>query len=259
MRLQVLGCAGGIGGHQRYTTCLWLDQDILLDAGTGIANLGLDRLAGINHVFLTHCHLDHVAGLALLVDAVLGKRSGPVTVHGSEQVIASLRKHLFNWVLWPDFATIPSAADPVLRWAPFKPGAAIEIGGRTITSYPVNHTDGAVAYLAHGNAGDDGAGFLFSGDMCATPGLWAALAREKRLAKVVVDCSFPNAESDLAARSGHFCPQSLLADIDAMADSIEFLIYHLKPGQEDLIMQELEAEAGNRAFKALKCGDVFIF
>jgi 3',5'-cyclic-nucleotide phosphodiesterase len=259
MKLQVLGCAGGIGGHERHTTCLWLDHDILLDAGTGIANLDLDQLTGIDHVFLTHCHLDHVAGLALLADAVLGKRNGPVTVHGSEQVIGALKTHLFNWALWPDFATIPAVGEPVLRWAPFKPGAAIDIGGRRIASYPVNHTDGSVAYLAYDNRDESNTGFLFSGDMCSTPALWAALKQEKRLGKVVVDCSFPNAEAELAAMSRHFCPQTLLADIDAMAQSIEFLIYHLKPGQEDLIMEELGDAAGNRAFRALKYGDVFVF
>lgn len=255
MKLEVLGCAGGIGGYQRFTTCLSLDGDILLDAGTGITNLDIDRLACIDHVFLTHSHIDHVAGLALLADAVRGKRQGPVTVHASEEVIAALKKYLFNWVLWPDFSTIPSADDPVLRWAPFKPGATIAIGGRMITGYPVNHTPGAVAYWVH----DSNAGFLFSGDMCATPALWRMLLAEQRLRRVIVDCSFPNAESELAAQSMHFCPQSLLADIHAMPHSIEFLIYHLKPGQEDLIMDELRAAAGDRPFRALKCGDVFVF
>ncbi|WP_334188849.1 3',5'-cyclic-nucleotide phosphodiesterase [Noviherbaspirillum sp.] len=255
MKLEVLGCAGGIGGHQRFTTCLWLDNDILLDAGTGITNLDIERLVGIDHIFITHAHLDHVAGLALLVDAVRGKRVGPVTVHASEDVISGLRKHLFNWVLWPDFSTIPSADDPVLQWAPFKPGATIEIKGRHITSYPVNHTRGSVAYHAHNGT----AGVLFSGDMSSTPALWNALAGDSRLRKVIVDCSFPNAECELADKSMHFCPQSLIADIHAMSHSIEFLIYHLKPGQENQIMEELQAAGVDRPFTALKTGDIFLF
>lgn len=255
MKLQVLGCAGGIGGHQRLTTCLLVDDDILLDAGTGITSLDIDQLAAIDHVFITHSHLDHVAGLALLVDAVRGKRVGPVTVHASEEVIDALRKSLFNWVLWPDFATIPSVADPVLKWAPFKPGAALEIKGRVIASHPVNHTPGSVAYFAHNDRG----GFLFSGDMCNTPALWEALQKQPNVSKVVVDCSFPNAEHELAALSMHFCPKSLAEDIGALPHSIEFLIYHLKPGQEDLIMDELKAAVGDRPFRALKCGDTFSF
>lgn len=255
MKLHVLGCAGGIGGQQRFTTCLRLDEDILLDAGTGVSSLDVDQLAAIDHVFLTHSHLDHVAGLALLVDSVVGKRSTPVTVHASGEVIAALQKYLFNWVLWPDFSVIPSAQAPILRWAPFVPGEAIRLGTRTITSHPVNHMPGAVAYRVQ----NDRNGFLFSGDMSSTPELWRALLKQQKLSKVVVDCSFPNAEAELAAKSMHFCPQALLDDIAAMPHSVEFLIYHLKPGQEDLIMDELKAAAGERPLRALKRGDTFTF
>lgn len=255
MKLQVLGCAGGIGGRERYTTSLLVDDNILLDAGTGLSTLDIDQLIRIDHVFITHAHLDHVAGLALLVDAVQGKRAGPITVHASEKIMASLKKHLFNWVLWPDFATIPVAERPAMRWEEVKPGVPINMGGRVITPHTVNHTAGSVAYLVNNSR----SGFLFSGDMASTPELWKALRNEKMLNKVIIDCSFANAEMELAARSMHFCPRSLIADIQSVAHDIEFLIYHLKPGQEDLIMQELTAEGGGRAFRALKCGEVFQF
>ncbi|WP_292932125.1 3',5'-cyclic-nucleotide phosphodiesterase [Noviherbaspirillum sp.] len=255
MKLQVLGCAGGIGGRERLTTTLLVDDDILLDAGTGLTSLDIDQLILIDHVFITHCHLDHVAGLALLLDAVQGRKSGPVTVHATEKVIASLKKHLFNWVLWPDFAVIPSPETPTLRWEAIDPNGSVEIDGRIICAYPVNHTAGSSAYWVH-NAKS---GFLFTGDMAATAELWAALAQEKQLTKVIVDCSFANADMEIANRSLHFCPRSLLADIQSVPLSVEFLIYHLKPGHEDLIMQELRSEGGARGFKALKCGDTFVF
>ncbi|HVK95023.1 MAG TPA: 3',5'-cyclic-nucleotide phosphodiesterase [Noviherbaspirillum sp.] len=254
MKLQVLGCAGGIGGRERLTTSLLVDRDILLDAGTGLASLDVDQLVKIDHVFITHSHLDHVTGLALLLDAVQGRKNGPVTVHATEKIIASLKKHLFNWVLWPDFATIPNPQNPTLRWEPIEPDGTIDLGGRIITAYPVNHTVGSVAYWVHNQA----AGFLFSGDMSSTPALWSALQNEKRLMKVIVDCSFANADMDIANRSMHFCPRTLIADIESMPHAVEFLIYHLKPGHEDLIMQELRSES-SRGFRALKCGDSFIF
>jgi len=255
MRLQVLGCAGGIGGRERLTTSLLVDDDILLDAGTGLTSLAIDQLIRIEHVFITHCHLDHVAGLALLVDSVQGKKSGPITVHATEKVISALKKHLFNWVLWPDFAAIPSSENPSLRWETVEPGDSIDIGGRRLAPHSVNHTVGSAAYMVT-NAKS---GFLFSGDMSSTPELWTTLESEKKLAKVIVDCSFTNADMELAAKSMHFCPRSLIEDIRGTAHSIEFLIYHLKPGQEDQIMRELAEEGGGRPFRALKCGDVFVF
>ncbi|HYD78625.1 MAG TPA: 3',5'-cyclic-nucleotide phosphodiesterase [Paucimonas sp.] len=257
MNLHVLGCAGGIGGRERLTTCMKIDDDIVIDAGTGICSLGVDELSAIDHVFLTHFHLDHVAGLALLVDAVVvqGKRTRPIVVHSSAAVIASLKKHLFNWELWPDFAVIPDPLNPALKWAPLELQEPVDLGGRIVTPHPVNHTDGSVSYFVHGGA----SGFLFTGDMASTPELWKTFAAERRLSKVIVDCSFPNADARIAERSMHFCPSSLVEDIRLMPEETEFLIYHLKPGQEDQIMQELHAASGKRRFTALKCGDRFVF
>ncbi len=253
MNLHVLGCAGGIGGQEQFTTCLRLDNDILLDAGTGITNLNLNQLTAIDHIFITHAHLDHVAGLALLVDAVQTRRSRPITVYATEAVLSVLENHLFNWALWPDFTVIPSSEKPSLRLERLEPGKTFDLNGRFITPYSVNHTAGSVAYWVHNQT----SGFLFTGDLSSTPELWAALAKEEKLSKVIVDCSFPNAEAELAAKSFHFCPQALLDDIRPMSHSVEFLIYHLKPGQESLIMSELET--GTRVIRAITRGDMFNF
>lgn len=255
MKLQVLGCAGGIGGRERLTTSLLLDDDVLLDAGTGLTALDIDRLIRIDHVFITHCHLDHVAGLAFLVDAVQGKRNKPVTVHATGQVIEVLKQHLFNWALWPDFAMIPRADKPSLCWEQIEPGTTRDLGGRKISPRPVNHNAGSVAYLVENSR----AGFLFTGDMASTPELWGVLREKPHVDKVIVDCSFSNADRELAAISKHFCPSALIEEIRTMGREVEFLIYHLKPGQEELIMRELNADGGGRPFRALKCGELFEF
>ena len=69
MRIKILGCSGGIGAGSR-TSAMLIDDDVLLDAGTGIGDLALDDLNSIRHVFLTHSHLDHVAGLPMLIDSI---------------------------------------------------------------------------------------------------------------------------------------------------------------------------------------------
>ena len=40
MRLKVLGCSGGIGGNLR-TTAFLIDDDILIDGGTGLVDLSI--------------------------------------------------------------------------------------------------------------------------------------------------------------------------------------------------------------------------
>ena len=80
MRIRVLGCSGGIGSGSR-TTALLIDDDVLIDAGTGIGDLELEDIDPIRHVFLTHAHLDHIAGLPMLADRVFDENFAvPLTV-----------------------------------------------------------------------------------------------------------------------------------------------------------------------------------
>jgi ribonuclease BN (tRNA processing enzyme) len=135
MRLTVLGCSGGIGAGLR-TISLYLDYDILLDAGTGVGDLTFDALARIDHVFVTHSHLDHVASIPFMVDTVGSLRDKPLTVHALPETITDLRQHLFNWKLWPDFTETPSAESPALQFSPVTVGNGVNLAGRTITPIP---------------------------------------------------------------------------------------------------------------------------
>ena len=69
MELRILGCSGGIGGDLS-TTSLLIDDDILIDGGTGISELGLEEMSRIRHIFVTHSHLDHIAGIPMLLDSI---------------------------------------------------------------------------------------------------------------------------------------------------------------------------------------------
>jgi phosphoribosyl 1,2-cyclic phosphodiesterase len=65
MELKVLGCSGGVGGQLRTTTLL-IDDDVLIDAGTGLGDLNLQSMASVRHIFLTHSHLDHITSIPLI-------------------------------------------------------------------------------------------------------------------------------------------------------------------------------------------------
>ena len=110
MKIRILGCSGGIGGRHLRTTSLLVDHDILIDAGTGVGDLAIAELAQIDHVFITHSHLDHTVCLAFLVDTVGEMRNRPLTVHATGATIEILRAHLFNWATWPDFSEFRKSA-----------------------------------------------------------------------------------------------------------------------------------------------------
>jgi hypothetical protein len=125
MQIRVLGCSGSIAAGSR-TTSFLLDDDILIDAGTGVGDLTLDEMARIDHILVSHSHLDHVLAIGLLADSVTRRRVAderpPVQVHALPQTIAALRAHVFNGVIWPDFTRLPSPDHPVLRFVPIEVG-----------------------------------------------------------------------------------------------------------------------------------------
>lgn len=251
MKLTVLGCSGGIGSG-RHTTCLKVDDDVLIDAGSGITTLDLEQLVKIDHIFLTHAHLDHVLGLPLLLDSVGDLRTAALTVHALPEVLQALSSHLFNWQLWPDFREIPSAAAPWLRFAPLGLGEAFTLNGRTFTPLPVSHAVPACGLHLATAAGS----LVFSGDTTHSDAFIAAVNAIPDLRHLIIETSFENALADIARVSKHHWPDSLAAELQMLRVRPEVWITHLKPGNESAIMNELREAAPEWGVEALMQGQV---
>lgn len=254
MQLKVLGCSGGIGGNLR-TTSFLLDHDVLIDAGTGVGDLTLAELKQIDHIFVTHSHLDHVACIPFLVDTVGGLRDSAITLHATEETLAILQAHLFNWKLWPDFAEIPSREAPYLRYEHFRLGDTITLGGRRIRPLPANHVVPAVGY--HIDSGE--ASLVFSGDTTACEALWEEVNQIENLRYLLIETAFPNAERELAIASKHLTPDMLAEELAKLTRPARVFISHLKPGEGALTMEEVEAVAGMYGPRMLMNGQVFKF
>lgn len=253
MRVRVLGCSGGIGGRHLRTTAIQVDHDILIDCGTGVGDLSLTELARIDHVFLTHSHLDHVACLPLLIDTVGDMRNRPLIVHGCEATLGILRSHVFNWAVWPDFAEIPSPEQPHLSYEALRVGESVEIDGRRITALPANHTVPAVGYQL-----DSGqASLVFSGDTGPCPELWQAINKIGNLRHLIVETAFSNRERRLAVMSRHLCPSLLAEELANLQRPTELYITHLKPGQIELTMQEIKDCIGEFRPRMLQNNQIF--
>jgi len=239
MRIRVLGCSGGIGGGLR-TTSLLVDSDVLVDAGTGVGDLSLEALAKIDHIFVSHSHLDHVASIPFLVDTVCWMRAKPITVYGIKETLDILRAHLFNWKIWPDFTQIPDADKPFMVYREVRPGETVEIRGRRFTPIPANHTVPAVGYAIEGPRG----ALIFSGDTTSNDALWRVVNATPRLKYLIIETAFCNRERDIAVASKHLCPQMLAEELEKMRATPEVYITHLKPGEGALTMREVSQAAG---------------
>ena len=234
MKLRILGCSGGIGRNLR-TTSMLLDHDILIDAGTGVGDLTMDELCRIDHVFVTHSHLDHVTSIPMLVDTVGWKRDKPITVYAIEPTLEILRQHLFNWKLWPDFTQIPDAGQPLMRYQAVALGATTEVDGRRLTPLPANHVVPAVGYRI-----DSGrASLAFTGDTTTNDAFWQAANRIDNLRYLIIETAFCNAEKDLAVASKHLCPSMLAEELAKFKLTAGVYITHLKPGEIEVTMREI--------------------
>ncbi|NJM32147.1 MAG: 3',5'-cyclic-nucleotide phosphodiesterase [Limnobacter sp.] len=255
--VEVLGCSGSIGIPGEGTTSFLVDDDLLIDAGTGLCQLAFERLEKIDSVLITHSHLDHVCGLPFLVDTVGVKRRAPLQVYAQQATIDALKQHIFNEQIWPDFARIPTPQNPVMQYRVIQPGVAVNFDGRNVLPVAVNHTVPAIGVIIEAQSG----GWAFSGDTHETEQMYNLLRSKTGIKYFVVESAFPDRERWLADLSRHLCPELLKQELTKLKEGIEVWITHLKPKAHREIRAELAKiaqEMGTeKALHILSAGKTF--
>ncbi len=245
MKIKILGCYGGqlLGFH---LTSFLVNDSILLDAGSPTEALTLEEQSKINHIFLSHTHLDHIKDIAFLADNRSLKRmsnsntSNSITIHSLQESLDTLKEHFLNDYIWPDFTVLPNKNNPTLTLHAIKPEESIEADGLVITPIAVNHPIPCTGFLL--DQGD--AQFIYSADTGATERLWEIANRQPNLQGIIIDCSFTNAFQNLADISGHLTPKSMaeeLRKLDRFGE-IPIYLYHMKPETLNIIQAEVVAE-----------------
>lgn len=253
MQIRILGCSGGIGPGLRTTTLL-VDGSLLIDAGTGVGDLEPAELAAIHTVVLTHAHLDHICGLAFMADNLFGEIDHPLQVHATPDTLNVLRKHIFNWSVWPDFTKLPSPSAPLIVLNALTAGNSLAVGALRLQPFIVNHTVPSVGYIV-----DTGAAvFAFSGDTYASDEIWAQLNALPRLDHLMIEVAFPNGEAALGELSRHFTPALLGSELAKLRHRPMIHLTHHKPGTEQLIAAECAVALAGWQYRHLRTGDEII-
>lgn len=241
MRLEALGCHGGDVPGLRLPT-FFINDRVLLEAGAVTAALPLDKQVRIEHVLISHAHLDHLVGLAFLADNVQSAtaRTAPITMAALAPVVEDVRAYCFNNRLWPDFTALPTPDHPVLKLDALVDGEATKFGGLTVVPVSVNHTVPAAGFVVS----DGSAGFVFSGDTGPTQELWRVARHVREVRATVVETAFPDRLEPLARASGHLTPALLERELEKMPDGPVW-VYHIKPSYYEETVEQL-ARLGSR-------------
>ena len=256
-RVKIWGCRGSLpapgpamveyGGNTSCIEVLAGDEEVLvLDAGTGIRELGIDLLGrGTRriHLFLTHLHLDHLEGLRFF--APLWDAAVSLEIWGPRSPVLPLRERIlraFSPPLFPlDMRDVPARIS-------FHdlPGEPWRRAGVTLFSDLVLHPGPTLGYRVE----IDGSSLAYMPDHePALAGIegrsldWisgSALAHGADL--VLHDAQYT--EEEYAARIGwgHSSIDAAVAFFAAV-DAGRLVLFHHDPGRSDRALESLEGRA----------------
>lgn len=243
---------------------------ICLDAGTlhyGIEKAVSNRVFSITAdevlrryikgYFISHAHLDHVAGLIINSPDDTSKN-----IYGLASTLKTIKSNYFTWESWANFADDGEA--PQLKKYHYKiltPDSVISIKntGLNVQAFPLSHSNlTSTAFLV--SSGD--AYILYLGDTGPDAieksqnlhKLWlvvSPLVKSKKLKAIMIETSFPDEQPDKTL-FGHLTPHWLMTEMNDLGSltgtntlkGFNIIITHVKPPQVNIakLKQQLKAE-----------------
>lgn len=269
-----LGVKGGLeeGNLSAYLVAAAGTNDyICLDAGT--INAGLQKAAKqhlfveknpafiqkkyIKGYFISHAHLDHVAGLILNAP-----NDAPKNIYGFGSVIDVLKNNYFTWKSWANFAS--EGDKPILNKYSYQyllPNKEVSIPNTSLAITPyilshvspyessafmVRHKDSYLLYL-----GDTGADAVEQSKNLHA--LWEVTAEKiklNQLKAIFIEVSFDNSMPDKSL-FGHLTPHLLMEELkilDQLSNGglkkVKIFVTHIKPCEncEKTIKNQIKME-----------------
>jgi ribonuclease Z len=188
MRVVLLGTGGYHPNERRHTACVMLPEaGILFDAGTSFFRVAERLQTRELDLFLTHAHLDHIAGLTYFLVPMWSGMVDRVRVHSAPQYLDAVRTHLFSTPFFPvqleyEFIDIQERT-PVAH-------------GGTVTYRPLNHPGGALGFRLDW----PGKSLAYITDTIADE---TYLDFIRNVDLLIHECNFTDDQEKLARQSGH--------------------------------------------------------
>lgn len=236
MRVNIIGGQGGVTPTTRATSYL-IDGVLLVDAGSVASGISLEEQKAIDHILISHSHLDHISDLAFLADNCFGLKDLPFDIYCHQQVRENIMKHLLNDHIWPDFTKLPNSQNPTLRFHSVVPEQIFDLGPYRIRSVPVNHPGQAQGFIVE----KEGKSLVFTQDTGPTDRIWELAHECEQLVGVFSEVSFPNSMKKVAQMSQHHTPASMEKELAKIPTGVPIHLGHLKPNFQQELIDEINA------------------
>ncbi len=243
-----------VGGNTSCVEVRGRDTLLILDAGSGLRNLGTSliarKLANENtdlHILISHTHWDHIMGFPFFAPAFIP--SNRIFIYGCH---SNMKERFLNLFHHHHFPINLEALRAEIIFIYFSDQEAIQIGEFTVTSMPLHHPGISYAY----RIGDGKSSMIY-----ATDGEYRDLTEEslqnyldffKNSQLIIFDSQFTLEETMTKEGWGH---SSSLEGVDfALKSNIERLaLYHHEPSYDDYKLREI-TEKTKRYFKLIGNG-----
>ncbi len=230
--------ANGAKTRTKGLTSIQLSQNCVIDGGNIIHGLG-ESMIDIDTIFLSHPHLDHICDIPFLADEVIWKKKKPIKIYALQDTIDSIKNHLFNNQIWPDFTQIhfPNSNISVIELITIETDVTYEMDSFNITPIKTNHTTGSCGYIIK----QLDQGIFVTADTYCSDIIWDRLNSDKSIHTLCIDVSFPSQYDQLAEDSKHLTPKLLHKELQKLQrDDINISLIHLKPSFYNTIIQEVK-------------------
>ncbi len=235
--IRFLGTSGG-KSKNHHSTCVQVTSNIIIDAGNIIDALG-DEAKHIDHIFLTHSHLDHIQDIAFLIDMYFELRDKPLKIYGLRHTLDALNKYIFNWDVWPDFSEIEliRSSHKSVELIEIECGREYPFKGLLLKPIELNHTVPTCGYIIK----KENFATFYATDTYICDNVWKELNEDKDISSLIIDVSFPTDMHKLALQSKHLTPGLLKRELNKLArDDVSVYVTHIKPAHQEIVEKELE-------------------
>jgi ribonuclease BN (tRNA processing enzyme) len=229
-----------LGAHNSETTTtscvsLIIDGRLALEAGGLTSRLTWEEQGKLDAIVITHNHLDHVRDIPTIA-LNFYRRSASIDIYSTAHVCASIKEHMLNKEMYPEFHIIPEK-NPTVSFQELEPLGLQWIDGHAVLPVPVKHDGEAVGYLISDKKDKS---VFFTGD--TGPGLaecWEHVSPHL----LIIDVTMSNELEDFARQTGHLTPRLLEEELTSFRDLKGYLpavlAIHMDASQESDIRAEL--------------------